>query len=41
MDFKNIDYLLKNYMISDILQVQQQLKNDVEKKQNDLKSLIG
>ncbi|KPM07817.1 conserved oligomeric Golgi complex subunit 1-like protein [Sarcoptes scabiei] len=36
----NIDDLLRNYPVKEVIQIQQKLKNDVVKKQNDLKELI-
>lgn len=41
MESTNVDYLFRNYLVSDVVLVQQKLKNDVQKKQNDLKQLIG
>lgn len=41
MESTNVDHLFRNYLVSDVILVQQKLKNDVEKKQNDLKQLIG
>ena len=41
MESPNVEHLLQNYKVSDIVQIQKRLKSDVEKKRNDLKTLIG
>ena len=41
MESTNVDHLLQNYKVSDVVQVKERLKNDIDKKKSDLKNLIG
>lgn len=41
MESPNVEHLLQNFKVADVLQIQMRLKNDVDKKKTDLKTLIG
>ncbi len=37
----NVDYLLENFTINEIIDIQKKLKNDIERKKEELKQLVG
>jgi low affinity Fe/Cu permease len=37
----NVDYLLQNFTINEIIDIQKKLKNDIERKKEELKQLVG